>query len=171
MALNLFQVLSPLIALMANVVIQISSVRIFSRLGVLKSVILGFASGLFSLFVFGVVCAFFCERAFVITIVVDSIIYLPLGYGYFHFVNLGETARRIRILREIYDSGRGLSMDEILERYNADMVVKVRLERLLNNGQILDKNDRYYIGKPTMLIITKGLAMIKKIIFGKREFV
>ena len=27
-----------------------------------------------------------------------------LGYCYFHFVNLGETARRVRIVRELWQS-------------------------------------------------------------------
>ena len=164
------QISSPLIALMINVIAQILSFRFFPRIGLLKSVILGFVIGLLSLFPL-MSYVFFLKNSFFSTIVVDFFIYLPLGYCYFHFINLGETARRIRILREIYDSENGLSMKEILERYSAVNVVEMRLQRLLGNGQIVDNENRYYIGKPTMLLITKVLAMIKLVILGKSRLI
>lgn len=155
---------------MINVIAQVLSFRFVPRLGLLKSVILGFVIGLLSLVSLGSY-VFFLKKEFFPNIVAGSFIYLSLGYCYFHFINLGETARRIRILRELYDSKSGLSMKEILERYNAGNVVEMRLERLLRNGQVIYKNNRYYIGKPIMLLITKILIMMKLIILGKGEFV
>ena len=43
--------------------------------------------------------------------------YGVLSFGYFHFINLGETARRIRIIREIDAAGRPLTREVILDRY------------------------------------------------------
>ena len=99
----------------------------------------------------------------------NFIIYASLGYCYFHFINLGETARRIRILREIYDSKDGLTMEEILQKYNSKEIVDKRIGRLINNGQVLYKNGRYYIGNPTMLIITKIIVAMKLLLLGRRS--
>jgi hypothetical protein len=57
---------------------------------------------------------------------------MALGYCFFHFINLGETACRIRILIELSESDYGLSRNEILERYDASYVVNVRLQRMIN---------------------------------------
>jgi hypothetical protein len=93
--------------------------------------------------------------------------YSALGYCYFHFVNLGETARRIRLLRELSESKNGLSVNEILERYNAKEIIENRLNRLLKSGQVVYKNNRYYIGKPVMLFMSKMILFAKRFILGK----
>jgi hypothetical protein len=170
MFLIYLHILNPIIGLATNVLVQVVGFRFVPNLGLLKSVILGFVIGLLSLF-FLESYIFFLKKEFLPTTAVNLFIYLSLGYCYFHFINLGETARRIRILRELYDSKRGLSMKEILERYNAGKVIEMRLERLLKNGQVVYKNSRYYIGKPIMLLITKILVLMKLIILGKSEFV
>ena len=92
-----------------------------------------------------------------------------MGYCYFNYINLGETARRIRILREIYDSKEGLSMEEILKRYNAKEIIERRIKRLLKNRQIIYKDGKYYIGKPIMLVIAKIIVIMKVILLGKKS--
>jgi hypothetical protein len=99
----------------------------------------------------------------------NAFTYSALGYCYFHFINLGETARRIRILRELYDSKNGLSKDEILSKYNAHQIISKRIERLVNNGQIIFKDGRYYIGHPMMLLIAKIIVMMKCMVLGKKS--
>jgi len=63
------------------------------------------------------------------------VVYVLLAYTYFHLFNMSETARRIRILREIYAAGR-LSAEEIAGRYSAEAIFANRIERLLATGQI-----------------------------------
>ena len=87
----------------------------------------------------------------------------------FSFINLGETARRIRILRELHSHKGGLDRDEILGLYNAREITENRVDRLLASGQIVMSEDRYYIGKPFMLFIAKGMYFLKSIIFGKAD--
>ena len=78
-------------------------------------------------FICGILSVFAVEIAFARTasrngldalgqILLNAVIYAALGYCYFHFINLGETARRIRIIRELYDAKTGLSPEEILNR-------------------------------------------------------
>ena len=99
----------------------------------------------------------------------NLLIYAALGYCDVHFINLGETARRIRILRELYETPEGLSQEEILKHYNAKHVVDMRLRRLLGNGQIIERQGRYYIGSPVMLFIAKSITALKFVILGKRS--
>jgi hypothetical protein len=40
---------------------------------------------------------------------------------------------------------------------------------LLNNGQIILRNDRYFAGKSVMLNISKLIVLMKLVILGKRS--
>jgi predicted transcriptional regulator len=100
-------------------------------------------------------------------VIINIASYSALGYCYFHFVNLGETARRIRLLSELNESKNGLSVDEILQRYNAKEIIENRLSRLLKSGQVIHKDNRYYIGKPVMLFMSKMIVLAKLFILGK----
>jgi len=164
------QVLNPIICLGINAFFHVTSFRFISKLGMLKSIIIGFLLGLLGLFLLEYYIFIKVEIAkitFLYNLTTNLIIYSALGYCYFHFVNLGETARRIRILREIHESKDGLTMTEILKHYNAKEIVEKRLARLLSNGQVVYKDDKYYIGKYTVLLIAKIITMLKLIIFGK----
>ena len=166
------QIFASLIALVINIFVQIFSFKFIARLGLLKSEYLGFVAGFFSIFLIELYIIFTRSMPinnFVSILIANLIIYLSLEYCYFNFINLGETARRIRILRELYDSKKGLSMAEILERYNAKNIVEKRLSRLINHGQIIDKNDKYYIGNPIMLLIARIIVTMKLILLGKKS--
>ncbi|MBI5042547.1 MAG: hypothetical protein HZC10_01655 [Nitrospirae bacterium] len=166
------QVLNPVLGLMINVIVQVICSRFIQRLGLLKTVFLGFFVGMLSvlmieLYIFFATSAHFTD--FFMMFAANFIAYASLGYCYFHFINLGETARRIRILGEIYDSKDGLSLEEILQRYNAKEIVEKRISRLLNNGQVILKNGRYYIGNPIMLMINRIIVAMKLMLLGKRS--
>ena len=166
------QVLIPVLGLMINVIVQVICSRFIQRLGLLKTVFLGFFVGMLSVLIIEF-CIFFATSVhftdFFMMFAANFITYASLGYCYFHFINLGETARRIRILREIYDSKDGLSMEEILQRYNSKEIVDKRLSRLINNGQVLYKNERYYISSPIMLMITTVIVAMKLLLLGRRS--
>lgn len=162
--------IAPAAGLAADVAIQIGSFRSLRRMGLLKSVFAGFAGG-------GAVTAALClgaggwgrgpEADVAGQLLWALATYAALGYGYFHFLNLGETARRVRILREFHDSGGEMSMDELLRRYNARQIIAVRLGRLLGNGQIELRDGRYYIARPTVRIMAEVITAMKRLILGK----
>lgn len=101
--------------------------------------------------------------------VANTITFTSLAYSYFHFVNLGVTARRIRLLIELMDLNDGLTLDEILLRYNAKEMVKNRLDRLLRSGQVIEKDSRYFIGKPVMLLMSNIIVLMKILVLGKKS--
>jgi hypothetical protein len=137
----------------------------------LKWVLIAFLGGFLTVLAIEAGYAFTTQSTLVESIAgltLSTLTYIALGYCYFHFINLGETARRIRLLRELWESDGGLSMNEILQRYDASYILKVRLGRMINNKQIIVRDDRYYIGKPIMLYIAKAIVMMKLVLLGKR---
>ncbi len=167
---NYLDVFIPIIALALNVLSQVISSRCFSKMGLLNSIISGFIIGSFSLFLLELYI-FLKEliliKEFIAIFIVHLLTYVLLGYCYFHFLNLGETARRIRILRELKDSPEGLSLKDILTRYNAKEIVERRLLRLARNGQVRLKSNKYYIAGPTILLAARFLAALKYILLKR----
>lgn len=169
---NYISVFNPVVCLVINMLSQVLSVRCFPKIGLLKSVFIGFALGSLGL----VLSAAFLSpeislpmRERLADFTVQLITYAAFGYCYFHFLNLGETARRIRILRELSESNGGLTREQLLERYNAGQIIERRLARLLGNGQIILKSGAYYIGSPVVLLMAKSLVFLKFILLGKKS--
>ena len=99
--------------------------------------------------------------------------YLLLVYCYvIGLFNLGESSRRIRLLIELHGApGQALTLEEILTRYNARMVVEARLRRLVAAGQLIECDyGRYYvIGNRTGLWIARALAALAPLLSQRRR--
>jgi len=163
-------IITPLIGLLVNVAMQILSFRLFPKIGLLRSIYLGFFSGFCSLIIIDILYLRYLSFLFQDALLPDTInmvIYAALGYSYFNFLALGETARRIRMLIEIYNSKEGLCLEEILSRYNAREIVEKRIERLVNNGQLKCKDGKYFIGKPVVLLIAGSVILLKLLLLGR----
>ncbi len=164
---SLLNVFAPLIGLAVNVLMQILSFRCQRNPALLKSIVFGFAIGMIVVITMqGKMYNLLSATSFP-QLVTNVTIYSALAYCYFHFLNLGETARRIRIVRELYDFPNGLSMEEILGLYNSRDMVKLRINRLVSNGQILHRDGNYYIGKPVMLWMARIILLLKRILLGQ----
>jgi hypothetical protein len=89
--------------------------------------------------------------------------YVLLAYCYvIGFFNLGESARRIRLLIDLHQAGRrGLTLDEILSTYNARMIVDVRLHRMIRGGQVRQQDGVYYTRSRVMLAAARLLVWLK----------
>lgn len=155
--MTLLQAASPLLGLAFNCLVQVQACRRDKRL--LSSVYRGFAGG-------AAACALAC--GFGAELLPSLFSYAALGYCYFHFINLGETARRIRLVRELAEAGpSGLTKEELLSRYNSGELVEARLGRLLSNSQVVEKYGRYYLGGPALLLMARALLLLKKLILGR----
>jgi hypothetical protein len=163
--------LSPVFGLAVNVPVHVLWFRMFPGKGLLKSLGIGFAAGLLTVIASEAVLsdAPHGTADFIGIMAADVIAYMSLGYCYFNFVTLGETARRIRIVIEIYDSPEGLTMEEILERYNAKEILDRRFGRLLRSGQVLCRDNRYFVGKKTMVRLSWLITAMKLLVMGKRS--
>jgi hypothetical protein len=95
-----------------------------------------------------------------------------LGFAYCYvigFFNIGESARRIRLLIELYAAGpRGLTVPEVLTVYNAQMVLDARLHRLLSSGQIVERGGRYFLRRRVLLHGAHALVVLKILLLRRR---
>jgi hypothetical protein len=158
--------LTPVAGLAANVAAQVALCRALRWLGLLRSLILGFAIGLLAAAVLTHAAGSALELSaaeVALQMLVNGLTSAALGYCYFHFVNLGETARRVRILRELVEGGGALRREELLKRYNAQDMVRRRLDRLLRNGQVVVRADRYFIGKRTTLRMAQAVELVRRL--------
>ena len=153
------------IGFLINILSQALIFRIKPGLGILNSLILGFGIGL------SVILLALLETTGHYNVYINIATYVTFSYSYFHFVNMGQTARRIRILREIYEARGGISYDDLLRNYNAKIILDTRIERLIGKKQIIEKNNRLYIYNPAMANIAKITLWIRNIIFKNYYFV
>ena len=154
--------LIPLLGLLVNAAAQIFLYRVRPDKGLLASIFIAFAVGIFALLLcVSVLYGEADKKDFSAQLVLDVIVYALLSYCYFHFLNLGETARRIRILRELAEASAGLTTEELLMRYNAREILERRISRLTKSGQIVLKNGRYYIKGHVVLLMARIMGFMK----------
>lgn len=164
-------ILNPAIGILLNIFLQIAILRSLRNLALLKSVLIGFTAGIIYMFMMETILMYRTMDDTLIKIVNSTgniIGYIIFSYCYFHFINMGETARRIRILSELYYARDGLSLETLLDRYNSKIIVNNRVDRMVNKAQIKCVNNRYYIANPTMLFIARVMNVIKFIVCGKK---
>jgi hypothetical protein len=99
----------------------------------------------------------------------DALLYAGFCYVYFHWNNMGETARRIRMLRELAAAPEGLTFEEMVHRYSAQEILERRLERLSAAGQISETDGRLVLTSWTILLSARLVGLAKQIIFGGRS--
>ena len=92
------------------------------------------------------------------------LVYNSFSYVYFHFFNMSETARRIRILIQLYENN-SISIDQLKNEYNSSDMINSRLERLLKMGEIKkDASGRYYSNHKIFSKIATGSSILRKFI-------
>lgn len=171
--LDLILAVSPVAGLVVNSLALIMLCRARPLFGLLRAEYIGFAfGGMIVLFMNIFALLINPDKALSEVIghgILTSMTYAALGYCHFHFVNLGETARRVRLLRELLDAGGTLSHHDLLERYNAREIVERRITRLINAGQIVYSEGRYYTGNPTVVLIARIMVGLKVLLLGKKS--
>lgn len=132
---------SPLIIFVTHILLM----RLFSNTSpqiiTIKSAFLGYLPTGLLLYKF-VFCTFPFTFTLILLMFYCFIIYTSLAYTYFHFFNLSETGRRIRILYEIYKAG-SLPLRDITSLYKLSDIIDIRLKRLIAMKQ-LKYTDGYY---------------------------
>lgn len=98
--------------------------------------------------------------------VLNGITYTALGWGYFHFVNMGIASLRIRMLRELEDAGGRLNRNHLLMGYNTAAVVELRINRLTGGGHFVIRDGRYFRGKLKFLFAARCFDLLRRFLFG-----
>ena len=165
------RVFDSIIGVGIYLIAQILGVRHVNRLTYYKSVIFGFLCGFISILIFELLFIFNASEISIDLLavsMVNLITYSLFGLCYFAFINGSASALRIRLLREIYDSNNGLTIDEILMRYNSKEIVDRRIQKLERKKQITCKNERYYVIKSVTLGIVLTKEFLSLLVLGKK---
>jgi len=93
--------------------------------------------------------------------------YLALSYCFFNFVNLGQTSIRIRIYSEIAAHPNGMPAAEVAREYQDDALMRVRLQRLIESGDVVRKADRYFVGRTRLVRLGDIIFAAKRFVLGK----
>jgi hypothetical protein len=89
------------------------------------------------------------------------------AYIAFHLDNMGETARRIRILRELCEAPRGLSREAILAAYPPQEVFDRRIRRLELAGQCIEEDGRLKAQGEAYSLMGSMVALGRRVVFGR----
>lgn len=93
------------------------------------------------------------------------VVYNGAAFAYFQVLNMSETARRIRMLVEIWHSGGEMAQERLMGTYTPETMVRARLDRLVCWGQISKDEDGFYRVKGKFLLIAAyWVEWIKKIL-------
>jgi len=160
--------LMPGAAAIATIVAHIVASRNFLRLGVYRAQLAGFAFGILVMAIFTLATPLLGSQLAGRSLA-NAIIFLCFCYVYFHFNNMGETARRIRLLRELLSAGRPLTFDELVTRYGAHEIVERRLGRLLASGQVCLVDGRYIVANRSVHVMAWIIGISHWVIFGYRR--
>ncbi|MBF0319223.1 MAG: hypothetical protein HQL01_05400 [Nitrospirae bacterium] len=166
------EMMTPLLGMALFISAQFIVFRLSPSVGLFTSVIVGYFSGLSLVVAIQLYCllnssieVIDCAAYFAVNVVA----YSSMGYGFFVYVCLGETAIRIRMLVELNASANGLSKEEIMQLYGKEKMLAIRLNRLTKGGQLIFKDGRYFIGNRFLLFVSKLIIILKLIILGKKS--
>ena len=168
---DIFVMLAPMVAMLLNVLLHISMMRLRVFGAHLGPIIVAFLVGLVAVVtITGWIASWRGSSAveLVALELFNSVAYGALGYCYFTAINLAFTSLRIRICRELVDSSDGaLPANRLKLLYNLDAILSKRLERLVAWGQIHSSGDRYYIaGSPAFLILDRQIRRVRGLLLG-----
>jgi hypothetical protein len=164
--------ISPIIAMVANVLAQIILFRLRHGTQYFRSIIQAFLLGAVTLLAGE---AFFVstsesvsERLF-LALAVNLPIYLGLSYCYYNFVQLGQTSIRLRMYTEIMAHAAGVMISEIERENDEKGFTEVRLQRLLESRDIIARDGNYFIGRTRLLYIANVIFAAKHFLLGKKS--
>ena len=89
------------------------------------------------------------------------------AYILFHLDNMAETARRVRILRELHEAGGSLERREIVLAYPPQEVFERRIARLTLAGQCHSRDGRLVLVGASYSTMQRVVDIFARLIFGR----
>ena len=162
-------VIAPVAALAINVLEQIVVFRLQGGRHFLRSIALGFFLGGAALMIAQCIYPPGPDRfeAWSKALLVNLPCYAALSYCFFNFANLGQSSIRVRIYAKVAARADGVSVLEIAREYNEAMLMEMRLQRLVESGDLVLRDGRYFLGRTRFVPIAKVIFWIKRLILGK----
>jgi hypothetical protein len=165
-----YSLLIPIAAMGVNVISQILLVRARRGARFLRSIVEGVAAGILTMVLmeallilrFGLV-----HDEVAVFILVNIPAYLALSYCYFNLANLGQSSIRIRMYSEIESAPAGVSVSDMSLRYSDAAFLEMRLQRLIESGDIYQRDGRYFLSRGRLALLAKVMRALKSVFLGK----
>jgi len=92
-------------------------------------------------------------------------------YAYFHFFNMSETARRIRILIGIYEYQIKNDTNAFEEntRYFNDNIIEQRIKRLIDMRVLSLNNELIVVESKVFLIVAEIIGYLRWLFYGNKK--
>jgi hypothetical protein len=163
-------ILCPLAAMAVNVIAQIAAYRLRRGSQFFRSIVEGFLAGAVALAILEFMLAPVSGRLndnVILGLLVNVPIYLALSYCFYNFVQLGQTSIRIRIYSEIAARPGGINVEQMRREYDDKALTEGRLRRLIESGDIVEREGRYYVGRNRLVGISTVIFGAKRFLLGK----
>ena len=170
-SLDYIRVFTPIAALLINATFQIIGCRYLTKRNMMKSFVIGLSIGLSSLLLLEFYNSTFysiIDQDFWFILLFNIIFYIGLSFCYLQIIGLGVSLR-IRMLYYLENAPEGMTYDEISRKFDINSLFEKRIERLVQNKQIEEKDGRYYSLKSFLLYLARLNMALKKIIIGKES--
>ena len=169
MADSFLHVLLPVAGVIVDAIVQVVAYRFSHTVSLIKSVFAGCLAGLACLLAlewlgWGASAATVRDSWFLLG--TNVITYSGLAVCYWTVIGLGLSLR-IRILDIVAGSESGLSLSEIEEQFDCRGLFRRRLNRLVQNGQILEENGRFFSVDSAFLATARLNAAVKRFLVGR----
>ena len=93
--------------------------------------------------------------------------YINACYTFFHLNNMGETARRVRLVTEILEAGGRMDLEQLRQRYSSEEAIELRLVRLAAMGQITRWDGMIYQAGGAMRISALIVQFVKRLVLPR----
>jgi hypothetical protein len=163
---------SPIVALAINMAVQITAFRRRRGSHFFRSVVEGVCFGGLALLVIEALLIIRGQTwgyGVAVILLVSMPTYLALSYCYYSFVQLGQTSIRLRLYSEIASRESGVTIEEMEREYEQSSLTHMRLQRLIESGDIVEKDGRYLIGRRKLLLVANIIFAAKHLLLGKKS--
>mgnify|MGYP003648282031 CR=1 FL=1 len=155
------QVISPILALSINVIINIVSMHTSQRTSF--SVMSGFTAGIIAFLLIT------HSSVFNPSTCAGLLSYIALSFCYWAFLNLNLTSLRIRLVRELLkEDGHTLTTENIMQRYSPQELISRRIERLEKSKQIQRQGNQWILLSRKLIFIVFVITLLRKLIMPKK---
>ena len=160
-------------ALLVNVVVQVLAHRFaVHRLALearlVPTLLMGFLSGsaTFVLAVAWVRISFGPNDAIWWHAAAALLVYIAGSFSFVCFVSAGETSVRVEILRQLKRRAAGLTLEELDDAYSNSILIRTRLDRLIEAHAIRIDRGRYQLASKSLLVVARVFRLAKLVLFG-----
>ena len=99
-----------------------------------------------------------------------AIAVLAYGSWWYAFINLVqslESSLRVRLLGEIRAAGGSMSVGTLQSIYNDSFLLRLRLERLITSGAVIERDGRLFVNSRGLVVIACTFNFMKMILLGR----